>query len=77
MKSHCALCHISTVRSYSQDLYLYAHSSLTFLFSLPADKTCFNTLFNHEDMHEILRHLPICHVEAPGQHEGAKTLPSA
>ncbi|XP_070691098.1 protein NDRG1-like [Pempheris klunzingeri] len=40
-------------------------------------KSCFETLLNHEDMQEIHRHLPICHVEAPGQHEGAKTLPSA
>ncbi|XP_042345816.1 protein NDRG1-like [Plectropomus leopardus] len=40
-------------------------------------KSCFETLFNHEDMREIIRHLPVCHVEAPGQHEGAKTLPSA
>uniref|UniRef100_A0A665SX52 Protein NDRG1-like n=1 Tax=Echeneis naucrates TaxID=173247 RepID=A0A665SX52_ECHNA len=40
-------------------------------------KTCFETLFNHEDMKEILRHLPVCHVEAPGQHQGAKTLPTA
>ncbi|XP_072249415.1 protein NDRG1-like [Leuresthes tenuis] len=40
-------------------------------------KTCFETLFNHVDMHEIVRHLPVCHVEAPGQHEGAKTLPDA
>uniref|UniRef100_A0A4W6BX47 Protein NDRG2 n=1 Tax=Lates calcarifer TaxID=8187 RepID=A0A4W6BX47_LATCA len=40
-------------------------------------KTCFETLFNHEDMQEIIRHLPVCHVEAPGQHEGAKTLPTA
>ncbi|XP_059196138.1 protein NDRG1-like [Centropristis striata] len=40
-------------------------------------KSCFETLFNHEDMREIVRHLPVCHVEAPGQHEGAKTLPSA
>uniref|UniRef100_A0A8C2X3K9 Protein NDRG2 n=1 Tax=Cyclopterus lumpus TaxID=8103 RepID=A0A8C2X3K9_CYCLU len=37
-------------------------------------KSCFDTLFNHEDMREIIRHLPVCHVEAPGQHEGAKTL---
>ncbi|XP_054477138.1 protein NDRG1-like [Anoplopoma fimbria] len=37
-------------------------------------KSCFDTLFNHEDMQEIIRHLPVCHVEAPGQHEGAKTL---
>ncbi|XP_044065158.1 protein NDRG1-like [Siniperca chuatsi] len=40
-------------------------------------KSCFETLFNHEDMQEIIRHLPVCHVEAPGQHEGAKTLPTA
>uniref|UniRef100_A0A8C4EVL4 N-myc downstream regulated 1b n=1 Tax=Dicentrarchus labrax TaxID=13489 RepID=A0A8C4EVL4_DICLA len=40
-------------------------------------KSCFESLFNHEDMQEIVRHLPICHVEAPGQHEAAKTLPSA
>ncbi|XP_041797591.1 protein NDRG1-like [Chelmon rostratus] len=40
-------------------------------------KSCFSTLFNHEDMQEIIRRLPICHVEAPGQHEGAKTLPTA
>uniref|UniRef100_A0A8D3D1R7 Protein NDRG1 n=1 Tax=Scophthalmus maximus TaxID=52904 RepID=A0A8D3D1R7_SCOMX len=40
-------------------------------------KTCFETLFNHEDMQEIIKHIPVCHVEAPGQHEGAKTLPTA
>uniref|UniRef100_A0A3B3XIW5 N-myc downstream regulated 1b n=1 Tax=Poecilia mexicana TaxID=48701 RepID=A0A3B3XIW5_9TELE len=40
-------------------------------------KSCFETLFNHEDMHEIVRHLPVCHVEAPGQHEEATTLPTA
>ncbi|XP_040900363.1 protein NDRG1-like [Toxotes jaculatrix] len=40
-------------------------------------KTCFETLLNHEDMQEIIRQVPICHVEAPGQHEGAKTLPTA
>uniref|UniRef100_A0A8C5GYV4 Protein NDRG1-like n=1 Tax=Gouania willdenowi TaxID=441366 RepID=A0A8C5GYV4_GOUWI len=37
-------------------------------------KSCFEPLFKHDDMQEIIRHLPICHVEAPGQHEGAKTL---
>uniref|UniRef100_A0A8C9Y0H7 Protein NDRG2 n=1 Tax=Sander lucioperca TaxID=283035 RepID=A0A8C9Y0H7_SANLU len=40
-------------------------------------KSCFDTLFNHEDMREINSYLPVCHVEAPGQHEGAKTLPSS
>ncbi|XP_076016921.1 protein NDRG1-like [Genypterus blacodes] len=39
-------------------------------------KSCFENLFNHEDMQEIIRHFPVCHVEAPGQHEGATTLPS-
>ncbi|XP_028280963.1 protein NDRG1-like [Parambassis ranga] len=40
-------------------------------------KTCFETLFNHVDMQEITRHLTVFHVEAPGQHEAAKTLPAA
>uniref|UniRef100_A0A3Q3BK42 Protein NDRG2 n=1 Tax=Kryptolebias marmoratus TaxID=37003 RepID=A0A3Q3BK42_KRYMA len=39
-------------------------------------KSCYESLFTHEDMQEIVRHLPVCHVEAPGQHEGAKTLPA-
>ncbi|CAG00008.1 unnamed protein product, partial [Tetraodon nigroviridis] len=40
-------------------------------------KSCFGSLFDHEDMQEIIRHFPYCHVEAPGQQEGAKTLPAA
>lgn len=47
------------------------------LFCLPIDKSCFETLFNHRDMQEITRQLPVCHVEAPGQHEEAKILPNA
>ncbi|XP_046891886.1 protein NDRG1-like isoform X1 [Hypomesus transpacificus] len=37
-------------------------------------KSCFDPLFNHEDMHEISRHFAVVHVHAPGQHEGASTL---
>lgn len=41
--------------------------------SLP-DKTCWDTLFDHEDMSEIMRHFAVCHIDAPGQHEGANTF---
>ncbi|XP_047663930.1 protein NDRG1a isoform X2 [Tachysurus fulvidraco] len=37
-------------------------------------KTCFDTLFQHEDMAEIMQHFAVCHVDAPGQHEGANTF---
>ncbi|XP_076157893.1 protein NDRG1a [Alosa pseudoharengus] len=37
-------------------------------------KTCYDTLFNHEDMQEIMHHFAVCHVNMPGQQEGATTF---
>ncbi|XP_065148538.1 protein NDRG1a isoform X1 [Paramisgurnus dabryanus] len=37
-------------------------------------KTCFDSLFNHEDMAEIMEHFAVCHVDAPGQQDGASTF---
>ncbi|XP_069778326.1 protein NDRG1-like [Narcine bancroftii] len=39
-------------------------------------KSCFDTLFNSEDMQELVVHFSIYQIDLPGQHDGAATFPS-
>ncbi|XP_068097180.1 protein NDRG2 isoform X2 [Hyperolius riggenbachi] len=38
-------------------------------------KLCFETLFKNEDMYEIVKNFVVCHIDAPGQEEGAAVYP--
>uniref|UniRef100_A0A8C5Q217 NDRG family member 2 n=1 Tax=Leptobrachium leishanense TaxID=445787 RepID=A0A8C5Q217_9ANUR len=38
-------------------------------------KMCFETLFKDEDMCEIVKNFVVCHIDAPGQEEGAAVYP--
>uniref|UniRef100_A0A3B3QKD4 NDRG family member 2 n=1 Tax=Paramormyrops kingsleyae TaxID=1676925 RepID=A0A3B3QKD4_9TELE len=39
-------------------------------------KSCFSTLFNFEEMQEIVKNFTVIHIDAPGQEEEAATYPA-